>query len=625
MLVSPYTWRPVGIADLEPNAWKALRATTNTIVTAGPGAGKTEFLAQRAAYLLQTGLCPFPRRILAISFKTDAAANLRERIALRCAERDARRFTSVTFDSFTKSLVDRFRLAIPNPWRPKATYEILFASSVNYRDFLTRTRFMAPVDWQAEIVGLPEQDFERKVIGRHSLPAHELTLSCGREFAVSRWWTENLQAPTIGRLSFTMLNRLADLLLRTRSRIVRALRATYSHVFIDEFQDTTHAQYALLLTLFKSSTSVVTAVGDDKQRIMVWAGARKDAFARFEQDFSATTERLLFNYRSSPELVRIQHVVARFLEDGTPPPISQAQSSIGDRASQIWAFPDQESEASTLASWIAREITLRGLRPRDFAVLVRQAAESFETMLRENFAGEGLNLLNVSKKIKRTTLQDLLSEELTEIVMSFLKLSTVGRSSRSWSELQKQLSTIRAIEEEDHVSCRRLQDNLSQLLKALKNGMAQCAPNSESSVQLVNAILEFLPISAVRRAVPRYSTGDTLEIAREGLLEYASCVGENATTWEDFVDKLEGNSSVFLMTIHKSKGLEYDSIFLVGLDDSSWWSYSSENPEGAATFFVALSRAKQRAIFTYCIDRSRDKVSGLYELLSAAGVQELEF
>jgi superfamily I DNA/RNA helicase len=79
------------------------------------------------------------------------------------------------------------------------------------------------------------------------------------------------------------------------------------------------------------------------------------------------------------------------------------------------------------------------------------------------------------------------------------------------------------------------------------------------------------------------------------------------------------------MTIHKSKGLEYDSIFLIGLDDNSWWSYSPANPEGASTFFVALSRAKQRAIFTYCVDRSREKVSDLYELLSAAGVQEVQF
>ncbi|NEE38094.1 UvrD-helicase domain-containing protein, partial [Streptomyces sp. SID7982] len=105
-------WRPAGIEDLEPAAWAALRDTGNVAVVAGPGAGKTEFLAQRASYLLQTGLCPWPQHILAISFKRDAAANLGRRVAARAPEH-ASRFASMTFDAFTKGLVDRFALALP--------------------------------------------------------------------------------------------------------------------------------------------------------------------------------------------------------------------------------------------------------------------------------------------------------------------------------------------------------------------------------------------------------------------------------------------------------------------------------------------------------------------------------
>jgi superfamily I DNA/RNA helicase len=69
-LVRPEDWRPRGIDDLKPDAWRALRQAGSTCVVAGPGAGKTEFLAQRAAYLLETGLCPAPFRVLAISFKS---------------------------------------------------------------------------------------------------------------------------------------------------------------------------------------------------------------------------------------------------------------------------------------------------------------------------------------------------------------------------------------------------------------------------------------------------------------------------------------------------------------------------------------------------------------------------
>src|SRR5688500_6356972 len=118
-LVRPEDWRPQDVADLEPRAWEALRETERSVlVTAGAGAGKTEFLAQKASYLLGTGLCPTPKRILSISFKRDAARNLSERVALRCPPERARRFNSFTFDAFAKSLVDRFGAAIPPPFTP---------------------------------------------------------------------------------------------------------------------------------------------------------------------------------------------------------------------------------------------------------------------------------------------------------------------------------------------------------------------------------------------------------------------------------------------------------------------------------------------------------------------------
>jgi superfamily I DNA/RNA helicase len=105
---SQQAWRPTGIDDLEPAAWNALRHEGSSSVIAGPGAGKTEYLAQYASYLLETGGCPRPQRILAISFKTDAAKNLAQRVKTRCPDH-AHRLTSMTFDAFAKGLVDRFR------------------------------------------------------------------------------------------------------------------------------------------------------------------------------------------------------------------------------------------------------------------------------------------------------------------------------------------------------------------------------------------------------------------------------------------------------------------------------------------------------------------------------------
>lgn len=118
-LIGRESWRPTGVDELEPGATEVVRSRENMVVVAGPGAGKTELLAQRACYLLQTGVVPFPKRILAISFKRDAAKNLKDRVSQRCSSSEATRFDSYTFDAFSKGLLDRFQLAIVENWRPK--------------------------------------------------------------------------------------------------------------------------------------------------------------------------------------------------------------------------------------------------------------------------------------------------------------------------------------------------------------------------------------------------------------------------------------------------------------------------------------------------------------------------
>jgi superfamily I DNA/RNA helicase len=129
-------WVPIGNMTLEPNAYEVVCSNTNYSIIAGPGAGKTELLAQRACYLFQTGLCPDPYRILAISFKTDSAKNLKERVAERCSKQDAMRFDSLTFAAFAKSMLDRFMGALPEIWRPTQDYELYFPEKRNYESFL---------------------------------------------------------------------------------------------------------------------------------------------------------------------------------------------------------------------------------------------------------------------------------------------------------------------------------------------------------------------------------------------------------------------------------------------------------------------------------------------------------
>jgi superfamily I DNA/RNA helicase len=106
-------WVPSDNLKLEPNALvAATEIERNLALTAGPGAGKTEMLAQRADFLLRTGTCRYPKRILAISFKVDASQNLKARVRKGCDPELAARFDSHTFHAFAKRIIDRFRLVL---------------------------------------------------------------------------------------------------------------------------------------------------------------------------------------------------------------------------------------------------------------------------------------------------------------------------------------------------------------------------------------------------------------------------------------------------------------------------------------------------------------------------------
>jgi superfamily I DNA/RNA helicase len=623
-LVRPQDWRPRGIDDLEPDAWRALRQGGSTCIVAGPGAGKTEFLAQRAAYLLETGLCPAPYRVLAISFKGDAADNLAARVRKRCPPDLANRFTSLTFDAFTKSLVDRFLSAIPTDWRPTRPYDIAFPVYRQVAGFLDLSRLNAPAQWQAEIAGLGASNFESRYVGAYRLPIARSPPLSGTEFTIHRWWAGQLGVQPRSALSFVSLNRLAELLLRASPHIRRALQLTYPFVFVDEFQDTTYAQYDFLLSAFSGAEIAVTAVGDDKQRIMTWAGARVDAFELFAADFAAVRIPLLFNFRSSPDLVRIQHIVARAIDPNAAPTVAQTVRQVDGDVAQVWNSPTKAREAEHLARWLAHDMATRGRAPRDYAILVKQKSDDFEADLAEPLAREGLRLRNESHALGRTTLQDLLTDQFAKIAIALLRLGATRRAPDAWQLCSAALLEIRAIAPGNDVAEARTEADLTEFLTTLRADMANTPPSPANAGIFAARILAFLDLAAVARTYLEYSSNDLLTIMADAFQQHLAASANGAVTWTICLDAFEGLGQIPLMTVHKSKGLEYDTIVFVGLDDQAWWAHTPGNPEGLATFFVALSRAKQRAIFAFCQERGqRRRVVELFQLLTDAGVPEI--
>ena len=140
-MISAEQWIPADGLTLEPNAMNAAKEQEKCLaLTAGPGAGKTEMLAQRADFLFRTGTCRYPKRILAISFKVDASTNLKERVKRRCGSELASRFDSYTFHAFAKRIIDRFRIVLTGDDALSENYSIddekITGTQITFKDLV---------------------------------------------------------------------------------------------------------------------------------------------------------------------------------------------------------------------------------------------------------------------------------------------------------------------------------------------------------------------------------------------------------------------------------------------------------------------------------------------------------
>jgi superfamily I DNA/RNA helicase len=149
----------------------------------------------------------------------------------------------------------------------------------------------------------------------------------------------------------------------------------------------------------------VTAVGDKKQQIMRWAMAMEDPFGAYEADFGAVRTPLINYYRSSPELVKIQGVLAKALDDKAVPPKSKSAGSISGDSCAVWDFTTPAAEAKALAAFVVSEMATYKLEARDFALLVRMRAAKFMKVLEPAFAAKGLTLRNEAAMVGEVELQ----------------------------------------------------------------------------------------------------------------------------------------------------------------------------------------------------------------------------
>lgn len=525
-MIRPEDWQPVSGLELEPNALRAVTMDEgNVIVTAGPGAGKTELLAQRADFLLRTGASWYPRRILAISFKVDAARNLRDRVRARSGGQYAARLDSFTFHAFAKRLIDNYRVLLSG------------------KDALD-----------------PDYTLDR----RNRIPRKQII--------------------------FDDLVPLARNIL-AGSRYPRgALRQTYSHVFLDEFQDATKGQYELVKAAFQDTDAILTAVGDVKQCIMAWAGALDGIMKTFAEDFDAVPLPLYQNFRSAPRIRRMQN---RMIKDMDPSAASPDEDLIGAGGSiRVLRFDNQVQEAEAVADlvegWIAAEVP-----PSEIALLVRQQPKQVTERLGEELHNRGIAYRNEQDS------QDLAAEPVAALIFNFVWVVACDRRPHAYAELMRVASRTSATEEA------ALQFD-SQLKRLLRNSRATVRAASFAEGDLgdwrpvISDFLDLVSRPVLSALSPAYQQGSRLDDVIEDTLE---ALGTELAVDGDPIQALKRLSeldAVRILTIHKCKGLEFQKVVVLGVEQELFWSDSA-----TSEFFVAISRAKDDLVLTHVDFRAR--------------------
>jgi superfamily I DNA/RNA helicase len=527
-MIRPDQWHPVDGLVLEPNAMSAVTMSDeNVVVAAGPGAGKTELLAQRADFLLRTGQCAYPRRILAVSFKVDAARNLRERVRRRSGSRLAARFDSFTFHAFAKRVIDNFRPALTG-------YNAL---NPDYR-----------IDPDTRIEG--EQ------------------------------------------ITFADLVPLALEIVETNTYAQGGIRQTYSHVFLDEFQDCTRQQYQLIKAAFGRATVVLTAVGDTKQRIMAWAGALDGVLQTFAEDFSARPLPMYQNFRSAPRLRRMQN---RMIAQMDPVAVSPDEELAGDDGVIEVLDLDTEHDEALAVAELIDDWLHEGVAPSEIAILVRQQPHLVAAALGSELADRGIPFRNEQES------QNLTAEPVVALVFNFICVIADDRQPDAYTELMRIAKRSSASEDE----ASRFDSQLKRMVgktRATVRGPTFKAGEPAAWRTLVHEFLQLVSRPVLTALSTGYQQGTRLDDLIEqalGAFDRELAVDGDAV---QALRRLSEVDAIRFLTIHKCKGLEFEKVVVLGIEEQLFWG----DPTAAMSeFFVAISRAKQHLVLTNARHRDR--------------------
>jgi DNA helicase-2/ATP-dependent DNA helicase PcrA len=590
------------------------------LVLAGAGSGKTRVLTHRIAHLIgDRGVSP--REIIAITFTNKAAGEMRERLEGLVGPQ-VRAIWAATFHSACVRILRRDS--------PEVGYERSFAifDAADQQRLLRRCYEDENLDQKR----VPP----RAVLGRISDAKNRLQgpdevdiESFGDEIVVRlyRRYQDRLRANQA--MDFDDLLMLTVQLLEGNAEARERYQSRFQHVLVDEYQDTNHAQYRLVRVLGEPQRNVMV-VGDDDQGIYSWRGADVGNILDFERDYpDATVVALEQNYRSTGTILRAANAVVSRNRHRHPKAL-WTDAADGDLIGMV-ECRDEREEARVAVAEVNRAVEDGGSLA-DVAVFYRTNAQSraIEDMLVRSAIP--YQIVGGPRFYERAEVKDLLaylrvaanpSDEV-----SFSRMVTTPRrglgpgavaklaafAAENGMPLTDALADVERVDGLQHAQ-RMAFGVLASLIADVRNA-------ARAGVGIDRIVEDVLERSGLRASLAGDNSIEAQgrlenleELVRVGA-EYDARADEPSL--EGFLEEIAlytdadavdtGAGKVTLMTIHIAKGLEFDRVVIVGLEEGLFPHQRSETPdqldEERRLFYVGITRARRRLTLTHARSRS---------------------
>lgn len=570
------------------------------LILAGAGSGKTKVLTTKIAYLIkEKGISPY--EILAITFTNKAAKEMKERVENLIGE-EARFIQISTFHSFGLRLLRENckdlgyepnfvimdsddSLVIVKKIMKDLNYDIKQFSPKAVKNKISscKNELMTPNDYEKYVAG----DFDQIILD------------------VYRKYEEKLKSSNA--VDFDDLLLLPIKLFRKHKDILEMYQNRYKYILIDEYQDTNEAQY-ILSKMISAKYKNICVVGDADQAIYGFRGANYKNILNFEKDYpNALSIKLEQNYRSTKNILDAANCVIRNNQSRKEKNLWSTKGD-GEKVTYYRAY-DQLDEAHQVASFI-KKIQDSGKSLSQVAILYRTNAQS--RVMEEELLKDSIpyHIVGGLSFYSRKEIKDLLAylkliyNEKDDVSL----LRVINTPKRGIG-----LKTIQALQT-------RADINNSSLFEAIDGGKEQSFKDLilslkkvAETVSLTELIDKVLDASGIRRELEAEKSIEA-EVRLENLKEFKSITKAfeerlGLVSLEDFLYEIslvndkdeysEAKDKVSLMTVHSVKGLEFDIVFVIGLEEgifphmnSLYSSYDVE--EERRLCYVAITRAREK-------------------------------